>query len=82
MGGCFMAITPVRGPSLGLSFGFCEGHRPPFKEELTMPTAVGATSSAVESHFKTVPFPGHQICLSALAKGPFSPTPPHFFPLK
>lgn len=37
-----MAITSVRGSSLGLRFGFCEGHRSPFKEELNMTPAAGA----------------------------------------
>lgn len=39
-----MAITSVRGPSLGSGFGFCEGHTSPFKEELPMPPAAGALS--------------------------------------
>lgn len=48
--GCFSAITSARGPSLGLRFGFCEGYRSPFKEELTTPPAASAISSAAESH--------------------------------
>lgn len=46
-----MVITDHVGEWHTVRFGFCEGYRSPFKEELTTLPATSAISSAAKSHF-------------------------------